>query len=553
MDKAMNRQKIIDFIKSKEDDLDSPVYDYILGLLDDESGEVTDADIITALKKNNIDKLQGYNAVFGDDALSDAPTNISSDEYDGYAKMRRPTESSKRKYGQRKIDEKLQKTKDEIEQRKKDVEAYETIGFGNPFTDAVRNNNVTDELADYDVKSKVDEYIELGLSKEEALSKVREDIKNIAKRKPDLFEKLKGALFGLAKYISVPSMLNDYYIETGKWDDAEARLRAGLGTGLNTVDLTPYGKTVTAPAKAAIIAAKPVVESVRKNITDTDDEKYAQAAKDALTGIGVNFLLNLPAEAANILKQTAGLGPAVEKLPPVKAFFEGMEESAKIGKDFEKEHRDAVHALLKKMNIDPLILLSDPANYTKNLANGLKAFARKTNNAVKVKEIVKDLRRLGYDSEARFILDIQTKPERDVVADFAHFKLGARFDKSYDPTFVINNRQLMASFEDLFPSVKSEIKDVQYPNLLDRSAEQLSLETLNHPKIAKAASKGFISSGAKAARNILNEEDYSYSEAEPYIENIKNDDLALRMWQAGFRPKNLTKRQIEYIDEEINR
>lgn len=550
----MNRQKIIDFVKSKEDDLDSPVYDYILGLLDDETGEVSDADIITALKKNNIDKLQGYNAVFGDDALSDAPTNISSDEYDAYVNMRRPTESSKQKYGQRKTDEKLQNTKDEIEQRKKDVKAYETIGFNNPFVDKVRNIVTKYKLNNYDVKSKIDEYMRAGLTKEAAVAKVREDIQNIGNRKPSFSEKMLGAIEGLGRYLLAPAMYNDYYVETGKEDDAEALIRAGLGTGLNTIELTPYGKNITAPAKVAIIATKPVVESTRKNIIDTDKVKYGQAAKDMVTGIGVNALLNLPAEAAEIMKQTAGLGPVVEKLPPVKTFFEGMEESGKIGRDFTKEHEKAVEAVMKKLNIDPKALKGSE-NFELDLATALKRFARKPDNVNEVKKVTDELKRLGYDDEAKYILDIQTKPEREVDVEPLRFKLGSYFDETANPADRIKKKQMLADAQDnnRFSVVIDRAAYSDSPNLLDKAVEQKNLATLKHPKIANATAKGYIGSGVKAVRNILADDDYSYSEVEPYIENIKNDDLALRMWKAGFRPKNLTKRQIEYIDEEISR
>ena len=550
----MNRQKIIDFVKSKEDDLDSPVYDYILGLLDDETGEVSDADIITALKKNNIDKLQGYNAVFGDDALSDAPTNISSDEYDAYVNMRRPTESSKQKYGQRKTDEKLQNTKDEIEQRKKDVKAYETIGFNNPYVDKVRNIVTDYKLKNYDVKSKIDEYMRAGLTKEAAVAKVREDIQNIGNRKPSFSEKMLGAIEGLGRYLFAPAMYNDYYVETGKEDDAEARIRAGLGTGLNIIELTPYGKNITMPTKAAIIATKPAVESTRKNIIDTDEVKYGQAAKDVLTGIGVNTLLNLPAEAAEIMKQTAGLGPVVEKLPPVKTFFEGMEESGKIGRDFTKEHEKAVEAVMKKLNIDPKALKGSE-NFELDLTTALKRFARKPDNVNEVKKVTDELKRLGYDDEAKYILDIQTKPEREVDVEPHRFKLGSYFDETANPADRIKKKQMLADAQDnnRFSVVIDRAAYSDSPDLLDKAVEQKNLATLKHPKIANATAKGYIGSGAKAVRNILADDDYSYSEVEPYIENIKNDDLALRMWKAGFRPKNLTKRQIEYIDEEISR
>ena len=562
MNKELNRQKIIDFVKIKEDDLDSPVYDYILGLLDDESGEVSDADIITALKKNNIDKLLGYNAVFGDDALSDAPTNISSNEYDAYVNARRPTESSKQKYGQRKIDETLKNTKDEIEQRKKDVKDYETIGFNNPYVDEVRNIVTSYKLKNYDVKSKIDEYMQTGLTKEAAIAKVRKDIQDIGNRKPSLSEKMLGVISGLGRYLFAPAMYNDYYIETGKAADAEAMIRAGLGTGLNIVELTPYGKTITKPTKAAVIAAKPAVESVRQNIIDTDDAKYGQAATDALTGIGVNALLNLPAEAVNIMKQTAGLGPVVEKLPPVKTFFEGIEESAKVGRNYKKEHEQATEAVMKKLNLDPAALKRSQ-EFEMELADDLKKFARKSDNVNEVNvnevtKVTKELRRLGYDEEANYISDILINPEDEVYknTDFGRFKLGSYFDESFNPAAYIDRNKRYAEVQEKKPSLvilsRSSDSDM-YSDMLDKAAEQVDLATIRHPMIANATVKGYIGSGVKAARNILDDEDYSYSEVKPYIENIKNDDLALRMWKAGFRPKNLTNRQIEYIDEEISR
>lgn len=549
MDTTMNRKKIIAFLKTAEDDLDSDVYDYVVGLLDDESGKVTDSDIMSAIKKNNIDKLRGFNTIFSDDPLSDVPTNISSESYDTYVQMRHPSESSKQKYGQRKIDEKLQKTKDEIEQRKKDIEQYETIGFDNPYVDEVRNIKINYKLKNYDVKSKVDEYMQAGLTKEAAIAKVREDIHNISNRKTSFDEKILGTISGLGRYLCAPAMYNDYYIETGKEDDAEAFLRAGLGGGLNTLELSPYGKSLPVAAKVASIAAKPVVESIRKNFVDTDKANVKKAIKDALAGVSLNALLNAPAEASNLAKSVA---PIVKKLPPVKKMLAGMAESQKIGRDYVKEYKNAEEALMKKMNID-IESLQYPG-YEKTLAKGLKDFARKPNNANKVQEAVEELERLGKNAEADYIVNIQQNPAQLVNADFSRFTLGRKADRLANPTDVINSRQRMATIMEEIPAavmpkeIRKDSKD-----LLNRAAEQQNLASLKHPNIAKATSEGYTGSVAKAIRNSIVEQTNSYSEIEPYIENIKNDDLALRMWQAGFRPKNLTKRQIEYIDEEINR
>lgn len=184
----------------------------------------------------------------------------------------------------------------------------------------------------------------------------------------------------------------------------------------------------------------------------------------------------------------------------------------------------------------------------------MKEFARNPDNVAEVKKVAEELKRLGYDDEAKYILDIQINPERDVnnIDDFGRFKLGSYFDESSNPAEHIKKKQILANLQDNNPSYVV-LSRSSFPGMLDKAVEQTDLATIKHPKIANATAKGYIGSGVKAVRNILDDEDRSYSEVGPYIENIKNDDLALRMWKAGFRPKNLTKRQVEYIDEEISR
>ena len=54
--------------------------------------------------------------------------------------------------------------------------------------------------------------------------------------------------------------------------------------------------------------------------------------------------------------------------------------------------------------------------------------------------------------------------------------------------------------------------------------------------------------GLKSDRSKENDGD----KVENFKSYLDNDELALRMWKAGFRPKNMSEENIKEIDKYIN-
>ena len=88
-------------------------------------------------------------------------------------------------------------------------------------------------------------------------------------------------------------------------------------------------------------------------------------------------------------------------------------------------------------------------------------------------------------------------------------------------------------------------------DLIDDVADIYDSTNIKHKKIAKTVNTGLPSGlmrGAKSDRSKENEGD----KVESFKSYLDNDELALRMWKAGFRPKNMSEENIKEIDKYIN-
>ena len=550
----LDRIKLFDFIDDNLDKIGEEGYQDIAFLI---NSDASDEEVMNTIKNYGVDKLKGFETeILGKEdkeQLSDVPTNISSDEYDEYVKLRNPNESSKSAFGQKVIDDSLDKSKELSEQRKKDVEEYSNFVKRNPYEDMYKNERITAKLNDYDVNEKVNEYISKGLSKSEAYDKVRKDIKDISNKESTSGDVLKSRLLGLGQYLITPKMYEDYYVNTGKYDDNEAKVRAGLGTAMNVLELHPtngIGKI----GKAAVYVGKPVTESVRTNIIDTEEADIPGAIKDATLNSGLNVMFDVPQILPEVLKQSAGLGEVLEKAKPVQDLLEGIQEADKLGnKKPLSQQRDNIKKVYKDyfdVDMDKL--------FNSYKSEGLKTDdymdARKRLLSSKLNERIPDIndREKFKDFQlksAKGFKELENLGEYD-IPNKEQYILGLKFNEPIDSKSFKRpyeaDRVLYNMSKNPDKNVTNEIKD-----LMDDVANIYDSTNIKHKKIAKTVKSGMPSGilrGMKSDRSKENEGD----KVESFKSYLDNDELALRMWKAGFRPSNMSEEMKKEIDQYIN-
>ena len=550
----LDRIKLFDFIDDNLDKIGEEGYQDIAFLI---NSDASDEEVMNTIKNYGVDKLKGFETeILGKEdkeQLSDVPTNISSDEYDEYVKLRNPNESSKSAFGQKVIDDSLDKSKELSEQRKKDVEEYSNFVKRNPYEDMYKNERITAKLNDYDVNEKVNEYISKGLSKSEAYDKVRKDIKDISNQESTSGDVLKSRLLGLGQYLITPKMYEDYYVNTGKYDDNEAKVRAGLGTAMNVLELHPtngIGKL----GKAAVYVGKPVTESVRTNIIDTEEADIPGAIKDATLNSGLNVMFDVPQILPEVLKQSAGLGEVLEKAKPVQDLLEGIQEADKLGnKKPLSQQRDNI----KKVYKDYFDIDMDEI-FKSYKGEGLKTDdymdARKRLLSSKLNERIPDIndREKFKDFQlksAKGFKELENLGEYD-IPNKEQYILGLKFNEPIDSKSFKRpyeaDRVLYNMSKNPDKNVTNEIKD-----LMDDVANIYDSTNIKHKKIAKTVKSGMPSGilrGMKSDRSKENEGD----KVESFKSYLDNDELALRMWKAGFRPSNMSEEMKKEIDQYIN-
>lgn len=550
----IDREKLFDFIDDNLDKIGEEGYQNIYFLL---SPDVSDEELMNSLKKYGVDKLKNFEtSVLGKEdkeQLSNVPTNISSDEYDEYVKLRNPNESSKRAFGQKVIDDSSDKSKELSEQRKKDVDEYSNVVKRNPYEDMYKNERITKDLNDYDVNKKVNEYISEGMSKSEAYDKVRKDIKDISNQESTSGDVLKSRLLGLSQYLLAPKAFEDYYVNTGKYDDNEAKVRAGLGTAMNVLELHPtngIGKL----GKAAVYIGKPLTESVRTNIIDTEEADIPGAIKDATLNSGLNVMFDVPQILPEVLKQRAGLGEVLEKAKPVEALLEGIQEADKLGnKKPLSQQRDNIKKVYKDyFNID----MDDIYHSYKGA--GLKTDdymdARKRLLSAKLNErIPSDINNMEKFKNfqlksAKGFKELENLGEYD-IPNKEEYILGLKFKEPIDSKTFIRpyeaDRVLYNMSKKADKNVTNDIKD-----LMDEAANIYDSTNIKHKKIAKTVKSGIPSGlmrGMKSDRSKENDN----NKVESFKSYLDNDELALRMWKAGFRPSNMSEKQKNEIDKYV--
>lgn len=605
---SIDRLKLFDYIDDRIDKIGDEGYQSIYSLL---SSDVSDEELMAEIKKYGIDKLKGFDTeVLGkeaNDELSDVNTDISDKEYDEYVKLRNPTEASKNQYGQRVADDSFKRSKEGIEQRKKDVEEYSNFVRHNPFQDYYKNENITDELNEYDVKAMLKKYTDGGMTKEDALAQVRKDIDNIRNRKSTFGEDLQGKARGLLNYIAVPKMAEDYYVQKGItgsttmnpfkkefWtDDPELRIRAGLGDGLNVLEIMPTTKGIGEAGKALVYGAKPIVEAVRTNVYDTDDADVGGAIKDAAINTGLNVLFDVPQILPEFLKQQAGLGGILEKAKPIQSLLEGIQEAEKVGakKPLAKERQEKAKIYKDYFDIDIGKIKHtkfDNDELIRELAVKDKGMDKDQVANMSTGEILKyldennkrisdyDLIKLRRNKKANMLKEAFNEriPDVENKGEFKEFttrtaegltklkEKGENLD-GFDNNYLLGKKLENPIDADMlyspwnadsriYTNASKYSKGKKVPNVTDEDIDELAkIRTdtyLKHKKIAKATKSGIPSGLARGLKSDTSAKE-SDNKAKAYADYLKNDELALRMWKAGFTPNDLTKEQKERIKD----
>lgn len=608
-ERKMDKEKLNSFLSKIYDDSEKNVeLNNAINVISDIMGDVSDEELMAEIKKYGIDKLKGFDTeVLGkeaNDELSDVNTDISDKEYDEYVKLRNPTEASKTQYGQRVSDDSFKRSNEGIEQRKKDVEEYSNFVRHNPFQDMYKNENITDELNEYDVKAMLKKYTDSGMSKEDALAQVRKDIDNIRNRKSTFGEDLQGKARGLLNYIAAPKMAEDYYVQNGItgsttmnpfkkefWtDDPELRIRAGLGNGLNFLEMNPTTKGIGKAGKALVYGAKPIVEAVRTNVYDTDDADVGGAIKDAAINTGLNVLFDVPQILPEFLKQQAGLGGILEKSKTIQDLLEGIQEAEKVGakKPLAKERQEKAKIYKDYFDIDIGKIKHtkfDTDDLIREIAVKDKGMDKDQVANMSTEEILKyldkhiseyALKNLRRNKKANMLKEAFNEriPDVENEGEFKEFttrtaeglkklkEKGENLD-GFDNDYLLGKKlenpidadMLYSSWDAdtrLYNNASKYSKGKKVPNVTDEDIDELAkIRTdtyLKHPRIAKATKSGIPSGLARGLKSDTSAKERD-NKAKAYADYLKNDELALRMWKAGFTPHDLTKEQKERIKD----
>ena len=383
----------------------------------DSMDEWSDEELLSAIK--NADVPFDIDEIMVKSAIDKVPKGLSDKQLELYADVEDISDADIEQY-------KKQRDKNELDTAESDYQAQrkerqsDVDNLGSLLSNKARNENVTDELMNYDVKSQWQKYIDNGMTKEQAIAQIRQDIKDINRRESTASENMLKPL-GLAAQLMTPQMYIDHYVDTGDYDSAGARARAFGGTALNVAELNPFNPVGKAGlvVKAARIGLKPTVEAVRNNILADDDRNLGQRIGDATKDIALDASINALSEAnPKVLwdwgKGAIGLGGATEKAS--KNFFDDLFDSAEaLHNNDVKEQTE--QQLLNKLGIkkQPDIATANKDITTNNealydLNNKRKAHRAYINNRLyeyahtaqssDVKKTIEELRSIGKDTEA---------------------------------------------------------------------------------------------------------------------------------------------------------
>ena len=546
----------------------------------DSMDEWSDEELLSAIK--NADVPFDIDEIMVKSAIDKVPKGLSDKQLEMYADVEDISDADIEQY-------KKQRDKNELDTAESDYQAQrkerqsDVDNLGSLLSNKARNENVTDELMNYDVKSQLQKYIDNGMTKEQAITQVRQDIKDINRRESTASENMLKPL-GLTAQLMTPQMYIDHYVDTGDYDSADARARAFGGTALNISELNPFnpvGKAGLA-VKAARIGLKPTVEGVRNNILADDDRNIGQRVGDAAKDIALDASINALSEAnPKVLwdwgKGAIGFGGSTEKAS--KNFFDDLFDSAEaLHNNDVKEQTE--QQLLNKLGIkkQPDIASASKDITTNNealydLNNKRKANRAYINNRLyeyahtaqssDVKKTIEQLRSIGKDTEAD-LLELYHRTDaaptyndsrnltlgKGNITDEKHLNalLNEQASKQAEQIALDNASKIGKSPDEAREYVakklnigKDDVGSFELNKVFGDNT-QINLtkpwnwrEPVKYPKMGNAVNT-VMRPAVRAIADATNDKDVS-----------ERDVKLIRMWQAGFIPKKGTELYDTYL------
>lgn len=546
----------------------------------DSMDEWSDEELLSAIKKADVPF--DIDEIMVKSAIDKVPKGLSDKQLEIYADVEDISDADIEQY-------KKQRDKNELDTAESDYQAQrkerqsDVDNLGSLLSNKARNENVTDELMNYDVKSQLQKYIDNGMTKEQAIAQVRQDIKDINRRESTASENMLKPL-GLAAQLMTPQMYIDHYVDTGDYDSAGARARAFGGTAMNVSELNPLNPVGKAGlvGKAARIGLKPIVEGVRNNILADDDRNLGQRVGDAAKDIALDASINALSEAnPKVLwdwgKGVIGLGGSTEKA--TKNFFDDLFDSA------EALHNNDVKEQTEQQLLNKLRIKKQPdiASTTKDITtnnealydlnNKRKAHRAYINNRLyeyahtaqssDVKKTIEELRSIGKDTEAD-LLELYHRTDvvptyndsrkltlgKGNITDEKHLNalLNEQASKQTKQIVLDNASKIGVSPDEVREYVAKKLKinndDVGNfeLNKVFGDNTQINLtkpwnwrEPVKYPKMGKAVNT-VVRPAVRAIADATNDKDAS-----------ERDVKVIRMWQAGFIPKKGTELYDTYL------
>lgn len=545
----------------------------------DSMDEWSDEELLSAIK--NADVPFDIDEIMVKSAIDKVPKGLSDKQLELYADVEDISDADIEQYKKQRDKNEFDKVESDYQTQRKERQS-DVDNLGSLLSNKARNENVTDELMNYDVKSQLQKYIDNGMTKEQALAQVRQDIKDINRRESTASENALKPL-GWAAQLMTPQMYIDHYVDTGDYDSAGARARAFGGTALNIAELNPFnpvGKAGLA-VKAARIGLKPTVEGVRNNILADDDRSIGQRVGDTVKDIALDASINALSEAnPKVLwdwgKGAIGFGGSTEKAS--KNFFDDLFDSAEALHNNEVKEQTEQQLLnklgiKKQSDIAPAakdITSNDEALY--DLNNKLKSHRSYINNRLyeyahnaqssDVKKTIEQLRSIGKDTEADLLELYHRTDVKPTYNDSRKLTLGKGNITDEKHLNALLNEQASKQIEQIaldnaskiggadeakeyvakkLKIGKDDVGNVELNKVFGDNT-QINLtkpwnwrEPVKYPKMGKSVNT-VMRPVVRAIADANNDKDVS-----------ERDVKLIRMWQAGFIPKKGTELYDTYL------
>lgn len=545
----------------------------------DSMDEWSDEELLSAIK--NADVPFDIDEIMVKSAIDKVPKGLSDKQLEMYADVEDISDADIEQYKKQRDKNELDTAESDYQTQRKERQS-DVDNLGSLLSNKARNENVTDELMNYDVKSQLQKYIDNGMTKEQALAQVRQDIKDINRRESTTSENMLKPL-GWAAQLMTPQMYIDHYVDTGDYDSAGARARAFGGTALNIAELNPFnpvGKAGLA-VKAARIGLKPTVEGVRNNILANDDRNLGQRVGDAAKDIVLDASINALSEAnPKVLwdwgKGAIGFGDATEKAS--KNFIDDLFDSAEALHNNEVKEQTEQQLLnklgiKKQSDIAPVgkdITSNDEALYDLNnkrkshrsyINNRLYEYAHNAQSS-DVKKTIEQLRSIGKDTEADLLELYHRTDVKPTYNDSRNLTLGKGNITDEKHLNALLNEQANKQAEQIaldnaskiggadeareyaakkLKIGKDDVGNVELNKVFGDNT-QINLtkpwnwrEPVKYPKMGKAVNT-VMRPVVRAIADANNDKDVS-----------ERDVKLIRMWQAGFIPKKGTELYDTYL------